>query len=78
MVQLAQSELCAGLVSNSVAVDESGGIYLLTSAAMYRFDWDGSALSLGWRAEYQTAEEVPSPIRLVQLGGERPQRNPEH
>jgi len=60
------------IVSNSVAVDESGGIYVLTSAAMYRFDWDGRALSLGWRAEYQTAEEVPSPIRLGPGSGSTP------
>jgi len=26
------------IVSNSIAVDENGGVYLLTSAAMYRFD----------------------------------------
>ncbi|MBK8408866.1 MAG: hypothetical protein IPL19_12885 [Sandaracinaceae bacterium] len=39
--------------SNSIAADESGGIYVVTSAAMYRFDWDGAALSLGWRAAYQ-------------------------
>lgn len=60
------------IVSNSVAVDESGGIYVLTSAAMYRFNWDGSALSLGWRAEYQTADEVPSPIRLGPGSGSTP------
>ena len=60
------------IVSNSVAIDENGGIYVLTSAAMYRFDWDGSALSLGWRAEYQTAEEVPSPIRLGPGSGSTP------
>lgn len=60
------------IVSNSVAVDENGGIYVLTSAAMYRFDWDGRALSLGWRAEYQTADEVPSPIRLGPGSGSTP------
>jgi len=60
------------IVSNSVAVDESGGIYVLTSVAMYRFDWDGGALSLGWRAEYQIAEEVPSPIRLGPGSGSTP------
>lgn len=60
------------IVSNSIAVDENGGIYVLTSAAMYRFDWDGSALSLGWRAGYQTAEEVPSPIRLGPGSGSTP------
>ncbi len=60
------------IVSNSIAVDENGGIYVLTSAAMYRFNWNGSALSLGWRAEYQTAEEVPSPIRLGPGSGSTP------
>ena len=60
------------IVSNSVAVDENGGVYVLTSAAMYRFDWDGRTLSLGWRAEYQSAEEVPSPIRLGPGSGSTP------
>ncbi|MBT8467679.1 MAG: hypothetical protein KJN97_02925, partial [Deltaproteobacteria bacterium] len=60
------------IVSNSVAVDENGGIYVLTSMAMYRFDWDGSALSLAWRAEYESAEEVPSPIRLGPGSGSTP------
>ncbi|NNE20500.1 MAG: hypothetical protein HKN10_18690 [Myxococcales bacterium] len=60
------------IVSNSVAVDENGGIYVLTSVAMYRFDWDGGTLSLGWRAEYQSAEEVPSPIRLGPGSGSTP------
>ena len=60
------------IVSNSVAVDESGGIYLLTSAAMYRFDWDGAALTPAWRAEYESAEEVPSPIRLGPGSGSTP------
>jgi hypothetical protein len=60
------------IVSNSVAVDESGGIYVLTSAAMYRFDWDGTALSPAWRAEYEVAEEVPSPIRLGPGSGSTP------
>lgn len=65
-------EAALELVSNSVAVDENGGIYVLTSVAMYRFDWDGRALSLAWRAKYQTAEEVPSPIRLGPGSGSTP------
>ncbi len=60
------------IVSNSVAVDESGGIYLLTSAAMYRFNWDGSTLTRAWRAEYQSAEQSPSPIRLGPGSGSTP------
>jgi hypothetical protein len=60
------------IVSNSVAADENGGIYLLTSAAMYRFDWDGSTLTPAWRAEYESAEEAPSPIRLGPGSGSTP------
>jgi len=60
------------IVSNSVAADEDGGLYVLTSAAMYRFDWDGSALTRAWRAEYDVAEEVPSPIRLGPGSGSTP------
>ncbi|KPK17247.1 MAG: hypothetical protein AMJ62_01970 [Myxococcales bacterium SG8_38] len=62
----------AEIVSNSIAVDEDGGIYLLTSAAMYRFDWDGSTLRRAWRAEYESSEEVPSPIRLGPGSGSTP------
>lgn len=60
------------VVSNSVAADEDGGIYVLTSAAMYRFDWDGSTLSRAWRSEYEVADEVPSPIRLGPGSGSTP------
>ena len=60
------------IVSNSIAIDEAGGIYLLTSAAMYRFDWDGSTLTKAWRAAYESAEEVPSPIRLGPGSGSTP------
>jgi hypothetical protein len=60
------------IVSNSIAVDENGGIYLLTSAAMYRFNWDGSTLTKAWRAAYESAEEVPSPIRLGSGSGSTP------
>ncbi len=60
------------IVSNSIAVDEAGGIYLLTSDAMYRFNWDGSTLSMVWRAAYDSAEDVPSPIRLGPGSGSTP------
>jgi hypothetical protein len=41
-------------VSNSVAADEQGGIYAVTSAATYRIDWDGKCLRLAWRTGYQS------------------------
>ena len=60
------------IVSNSLAIDEDGGIYLLTSAAMYRFDRDGTLLTLAWRSEYEVADDVPSPIRLGPGSGSTP------
>ena len=42
-------------VSNSIAADEQGGIYVVTSAAQYRVDApDGAAPTLTWRAAYPT------------------------
>ncbi|MDX1510789.1 MAG: hypothetical protein R3249_05550 [Nitriliruptorales bacterium] len=59
MVVLGLNEDCAadGLetVSNTIASDEDGGIYVVTSHAQYRIDWDGTALGIGWRAEYAGA-----------------------
>lgn len=60
------------IVSNSVAIDESGGIYMVTSAAMYRYDWDGTALEFGWRAAYESTPQPPSPIRLGPGSGSTP------
>jgi hypothetical protein len=42
-------------VSNSIAADEDGGIYVVTSHAMYRIDWDGAELSQAWRSGYAGA-----------------------
>jgi hypothetical protein len=55
---------CNEEVSNSIAADEDGGIYVVTDKAMYRINWDGKKLSLGWRAEYMTGEQ-----RGGRLGG---------
>ncbi|MEO0606341.1 MAG: hypothetical protein AAF211_33235, partial [Myxococcota bacterium] len=40
--------------------------------AMYRFDWDGEALSTAWRAPYRSATESVSPIRLSPGAGSTP------
>ncbi len=42
-------------VSNSIAADENGGIYVVSSQAMYRLDWDGQALTTAWRSGYAGA-----------------------
>ncbi len=42
-------------VSNSIAADENGGIYVVTSAAQHRIDWDGRQLRSAWRTPYAGA-----------------------
>jgi hypothetical protein len=46
-------------VSNSIAVDETGGIYLVSSEKLYRIQWTGEELTLdpeagAWVADYPT------------------------
>jgi hypothetical protein len=60
------------IVSNSLAADENGGIYLVTSVAMYKFLFDGEALVLDWRAEYEAGDGGVSPIRLGPGSGSTP------
>lgn len=59
------------VVGNSLAADEDGGIYLVSSAQMYRFDWDGTSLRERWRAPYLT-DGLVSPLRLSPGSGSTP------
>jgi len=48
-------------VSNSVACDETGGIFVVSSRRMHRVQWTGTGLTLdeaagGWSARYETGE----------------------
>lgn len=45
-------------VSNSIAADENGGIYVVSSHGMYRIDWDGSRLTQAWRSTYAGAGQT--------------------
>jgi len=58
-------------VSNSIAADENGGIYVVTSDAMYKFHFDGTTLSQVWRAEYEAGDDQAS-IRLGRGSGSTP------
>ncbi|MDJ0848586.1 MAG: hypothetical protein QNK04_09430 [Myxococcota bacterium] len=60
------------IVSNSLAADENGGIYLVTSEAMHKFRFDGESLTLEWRAAYEAGEGGVSPIRLGPGSGSTP------
>ena len=64
-------------VSNSIAVDEKGGIYVVTSKRMHCVVWTGSVLTLdpaagGWSAPYETGPETPVPGRLGVGSGATP------
>ncbi|MBW2648214.1 MAG: hypothetical protein JRC53_00095 [Deltaproteobacteria bacterium] len=63
-------------ISNSIAVDENGGIYVVTSKKMYRVQWTGNSLTTsedqgGWVADYETGGDT-SGIRLGQGSGATP------
>jgi hypothetical protein len=66
-----------GEVSNSQAIDEDGGIYVVTSEAMHRVQWTGTALSLdpsdgAWSAAYQTGSDEVAGGRLGTGSGSTP------
>ncbi len=63
-------------VSNSIACDNDNGIYVVTSAKMYRVQWTGARLSInendgGWASVYETGSAA-SGIRLGVGSGSTP------
>ena len=60
-------------VSNSISADEDGGIYVVTSKAMHRVNWDAKRkrLTPAWRTAYN-AGSATSAIRLGQGSGSTP------
>ncbi len=45
-------------VSNSIALDEDGGIYVVTHKKIYRVDWVQNDLSVKWTSDYPSTEQV--------------------
>lgn len=45
-------------VSNSIALDEDGGIYVVTHKKIYRVDWGRGDLAIKWMSEYPSSEQV--------------------
>ena len=60
------------IVSNSLAVDEAGGLFVVTSQHMVRLQWDGTTLSETWRVPYEAGNGDSSPIRLGPGSGSTP------
>ena len=58
-------------ISNSFAVDESGGMFVVTSREMKRVQWDGAKLDLSWSVPYRT-NDVRSNGRLGTGSGTTP------
>lgn len=63
-------------ISNSIACDEKGGIYVVTSKKMYRVQWTGTELTTdeaknGWVADYEFGNQA-SGIRLGDGSGSTP------
>lgn len=58
-------------VSNSLAIDEDGGIYVVTHKKIYRLNWLNQNLTLAWSAEYPSSDE-PLPGRLGRGSGTTP------
>jgi len=63
-------------ISNSIACDEDGGIYVVTAKKMYRVQWTGAELSTeeskgGWIASYETGSGAGG-IRLGEGSGSTP------
>ncbi len=58
------------VVSNSIAADENGGIYVVTSRATYKFRWDGSDVEQVWRGSYNSGQS--SGVRLGDGSGSTP------
>jgi hypothetical protein len=61
------------LVSNSLAADEDGGLYVVTSSHMHRLDWNRDTRTLGsaWSAPYESTGGG-SAIRLGAGSGSTP------
>lgn len=57
-------------VSNSISADEQGGIFVVTSKAMYRYDSGEGELKQSWRAPYESGAE--SAVRLGDGSGSTP------
>lgn len=59
-------------ISNTMAVDENGGIYIVSSKQMYRAQWDGVSLSIAWTADYNAGSEEIAAGRLGAGSGSAP------
>ena len=55
-------------ISNSIAVDETNRIYVVTSQRAYGIQWDGSTLSISWQANYNAGSQTSTPAGRLGVG----------
>ena len=60
------------IVSNNIAIDENGGIFVATSQEVIRINWSGVALIEAWRARYEAGSGTTSSLRLGPGSGSTP------
>jgi hypothetical protein len=59
-------------ISNSLAVDENNGIYVVSSAKMRKIQWNGSTVKVAWESDYQTGGSTRAVGRLGTGSGTTP------
>ncbi|HEY5730685.1 MAG TPA: hypothetical protein VIS72_11575, partial [Anaerolineales bacterium] len=59
-------------ISNNIAVDKDGGIYIVTSREMFRLQWNGRELTQGWQAPYEAGAGNLSALRIGPGSGSTP------
>jgi hypothetical protein len=59
-------------ISNSLAVDENNGIYVVSSAKMRKIQWNGSTVDIAWESDYQTGGSTRAAGRLGAGSGTTP------
>jgi hypothetical protein len=64
-------QLTGEIIDNSFSVDETGGVYVVSDHAMYRFDLGPSGPVISWRQPYDRGS-VKKPGQLAQGSGTTP------
>jgi hypothetical protein len=59
-------------ISNSIAVGEDGGIYIVSNDYMQKIEWDGKELNLKWKTEYDNGGNLHIAGRLGTGSGTTP------
>ncbi|NLD06247.1 MAG: SYNERG-CTERM sorting domain-containing protein [Synergistaceae bacterium] len=59
-------------VSNSIAIDEKNGIYIVSNTTMRKLVWDGTKITLKWKEVYNEDTTVPPIVKFDYGTGSTP------